>query len=453
MTAREARDVLAWGRAHRFVHQVERPAFADELPAALASAGALSVLARGCGRSYGDSGLNAGNVLIDMGGLDHVLSFDRETGIVEAEAGVTLRDILALTELPGGTRWFPPVVPGTKFVTVGGAIANDIHGKNHHSAGCFGNHVLSLRLLRSDGAQLTCSATENTDLFRATIGGLGLTGAILSARIALKAVTGPWLESEDIRFADLGAFYTLAQESLAAWEYTVAWIDCLARGKALGRGVFSRARHGTTPPGAGRVSIAQGPRLSLPIALPGFVLSAPAVRAFNAVHWRRAPLRPSPKIVPPDTALFPLDGIGQWNLMYGRRGFYQYQCVVPQATARDAVAALLGEIARSGAGSFLAVLKTFGDRASPGMLSFPMPGTTLALDFPNRGAETLALLSRLDRVTHEAGGRIYPAKDGRVAAGDFQHCYPAWTGFSRYVDPHFSSSFWRRVSAVPENGV
>jgi L-gulonolactone oxidase len=438
----ERSDVLSWGRAHRVTQAVARPAFADQLPELVARRGARRLLARGCGRSYGDSNLNADNAVIDMTGLDHVLAFDTETGILEAESGVTLRDILALTEDRGG-RWFLPVTPGTKYVTLGGAIANDVHGKNHHSAGCFGNHVLSLQLLRSDGSVLTCAPAQNTELFQATIGGLGLTGIILSARIALKAVPGPWFESEDIRFDDLAGFYELSRASADAWEYTVAWIDCFAAGRALGRGLFSRARHAvsqpSTRPGSGRP-----PRIALPLPFPAFALSAPGVIAFNAVHWRQAAPR---RIVSPDKALYPLDSIGRWNLMYGRRGFYQYQCVVPQSVEESATRALLEEIQAAHTGSFLAVLKTFGDRPSPGMLSFPMPGTTLALDFPNRGEATLRLMDRLDRITHDAGGRVYAAKDGRVSAQDFQRGYPAWRSFADHVDPGFSSSFWRRVAA------
>lgn len=437
-------DVLSWGRAHRFSHAVAQPAFADELPAILKARDGSPVLARGLGRSYGDSGLNDGNILIDVRGLDHVRAFDPATGILEAECGVSLKDILDLGAHWGG-RWFLPVTPGTKFVTLGGAIANDVHGKNHHGAGCFGNHVLSLRLMRSDGTVLECSPEENAALFRATLGGMGLTGLILSARIALKPVPSFWVESEDIRYDTLDDFYALTNESLAGWEYTVAWIDCLARGPASGRGIFSRSRHTAAhrPPPEIR-----GPRVALPIDLPNAALNGATLAAFNALYIRRAERRPATKVIPFDGAFYPLDAIGQFNRLYGRRGFYQYQCVVPSAGERDATLALLSEISKAGVGSFLAVLKTFGDKPSPGLMSFPMAGTTLALDFANDGASTLKLLERLDAITRAAGGRIYAAKDGRVNAADFQAGYPQWREFAAHVDPGFSSTFWRRVSAA-----
>ncbi len=447
-------DYVAWGRAHRFEHAVARPCFADEPARLLAGLGeGQSVLPYGMGRSYGDSCLNRDQRLIDMRGLDRFIAFDRDTGVLTCEAGVTIAAILRLATGPaqGPGSWFIPVTPGTKFVTVGGAIANDVHGKNHHGAGCFGSHVLRLRLLRSDGAILDCGPDENADLFRATIGGLGLTGLILSATLQLKRVSGPWMESEDIRYRTLEDFFRLAEDS-AGWEYTVAWIDCLARGDQLGRGIFTRSRHADADAGraagAGRPARpAMEPRLSMPVDLPGFALNPLSVAAFNALYWRRVPLRPVRRVVHYDPVFYPLDAIGHWNRLYGRRGFFQYQCAVPAATARDALPVLLGAISAAGAGSFLAVLKTLGDRPSPGMLSFPLPGATLALDFPNNGASTHALLDRLDAIVRAAGGRIYPAKDGRVSAGDFQRAYPGWRDFAAHIDPRFSSSFWRRVSA------
>lgn len=444
----ERHDIRAWGRAHRFVHHVAQPAFADELPGIVAARETRSLLARGLGRSYGDSALNADNILIDMRTIDHVRAFNPATGVLDAEAGMSLKDILALAAFHG-EKWFLPVSPGTKFVTLGGAIANDVHGKNHHGAGCFGNHVLSLRLLRSDGTIVECAPDQNAGLFSATIGGMGLTGLILSARLALKAVPGPWFESEDIRYDGLDDFYRLTADSLADWEYTVAWIDCLSGGDGLGRGIFSRARH-VASPGKRRSAPVQSPRFALPLDFPNFALNKMTLAAFNALYLRRAPKTPQRKIVPYEKALYPLDAIGGFNRMYGRRGFYQYQCVIPTTGERDATRALLQEISKAGVGSFLAVLKTMGDKPSPGIMSFPMAGTTLALDFANDGAQTLSLLTRLDAITRAAGGRVYPAKDGRVSAPDFQAGYPMWRDFARHTDPGFSSSFWRRVAR--ENG-
>lgn len=448
---RDSPHYLAWGRVVRVAHGVAEPAFADEAAAALAALPAgRSVLGYGQGRSYGDSPLNPGGNLIAMRRLDRFIRFDRDTGVLECEAGVTLADILRLLDARNrpGRSWFLPVTPGTKFITIGGAIANDVHGKNHHRAGCFGNHVLSFELLRSDGSRRTCAPDQNPELFAATIGGLGLTGLVLSARLQLKPVPGPWLEGEDIRFANLDAFFTLADASEVDWEYTVAWIDCLARGAELGRGIFSRARHIDTPPGSDKPAAAFEPRLKVPADFPNAALNPLSIRAFNALYWRRAAAEPVRRPMPWDPVFYPLDAIGQWNRMYGSRGFYQYQCVVPSAHAREAVRELLDTIAADGHGSFLAVLKTMGDRSSPGMLSFPMPGATLALDFPNDGPRTHDLLDRLDRITRAAGGRIYPAKDGRMSAGCFQSGYPNWRDFAAHVDPRFSSGFWRRVTAV-----
>lgn len=450
----DSRDYRAWGRAHRFAHAVARPRFPDELAPLLAGPdGPRSVLPYGMGRSYGDSCLNRDGGLIDTRGLDRFVAFDRETGLLEVEGGVTLADILRVLDhadrhgaRPGDRRWFLPVTPGTKFVTVGGAIANDVHGKNHHEAGTFGRHVAGFRLLRSDGRVLDCSMTDNPDLFAATIGGLGLTGLILSAAIRLKPVPGPWMESEDIRYDTLEDFFALSEESLAGWEYSVAWIDCLARGRALGRGIFTRSRHTAEAPANTRARTAYEPRLSVPLDFPGFALNRLSIAAFNALYRRRIPAAGKRGIVHYDPVFYPLDAIGLWNRLYGTRGFYQYQCAVPTAGAAETVRALLETIAAAGQGSFLAVLKTLGDVPSPGMLSFPMPGVTLALDFPNTGAATHALLDRLDAIVAAAGGRLYPAKDGRMPAGLFQSGHPRWREFAAHIDPRFSSSFWRRVS-------
>lgn len=450
-------DLLGWGRAHHFAHTLIAPAFQDEAVRVLSQLREETRwLPRGLGRSYGDSGLNENQLLVDATGLDRFIALDAATGVLECEAGVTLADILQLletlaTKADTGSVWFLPVSPGTKFVTVGGAIANDVHGKNHHRAGCFGNHVLSLRLLRSTGEVLDCSAAENTELFSATVAGLGLTGLILSAQIQLKAVTGLWLETEDVRYGNLDEFFSLSEASRDDWEYDVAWLDCLARGNALGRGVFTRARHvawaaGSTPP---LVRPAWQPNLAMPLDLPGFALNRVTVGSFNTLLWHKAPARPKRRTAHYDGVFYPLDAIADWNRLYGKQGFYQYQCVLPEASARTAVREQLQAIAASGDGSFLAVLKTFGARRSPGMLSFPVAGTTLALDFANRGPRTLVLLDRLDAITREAGGRIYPAKDGRVSAIDFQRGYPQWQAFAQHIDPRCSSSFWRRVSAAP----
>jgi FAD/FMN-containing dehydrogenase len=443
-------EYLSWGRARHYEHYVFPLSFIDTARDALrtASGHGRSVLAYGLGRSYGDSCLNDQEALLDTRALDRFIAFDATNGELQCEAGVSLADVLGiLTSRPlHEPRWFLPVTPGTKFVTVGGAIANDVHGKNHHTAGCFGSHVRSLRLLRSDGTELDCSPERNAELFSATIGGLGLTGLILSACIRLKRVPGFWLEAEEFRYDTLDAFFELSEESAADWEYTMAWVDCLGRGRHLGRGVFSRSRHTADKPGRYDGSVSLRPSLSVPVDLPEFILNRHSVRAFNSLYWRRFPRQPRRRLRAIDPILYPLDAIAHWNRLYGAQGFFQYQCVVPMNRASDTVSALLDRASASGEGSFLSVLKVFGNRPSPGLLSFPMHGATLALDFPNRGRATLDLLEALDRIVRDAGGRLYPAKDGRMSADDFQQGFPRWRELARCADPAFSSTFWRRVT-------
>jgi FAD/FMN-containing dehydrogenase len=451
----------SWGRAHFALHQIERPLWREDALAAVRRGsggdGAGSMLARGLGRSYGDSALNHGGRVIDMTGLDRLISFDPVRGILACDAGLSLDALLRWLCRRGADTegyWLPAVMPGTRLVTVGGAIANDVHGKNHHRFGTFGEQVLELELARTDGALLTCSRDCEPNLFAATVGGLGLTGLILSAKLQLRRVASLWLDSEDIVMADLDAFFALsdesapdesdARESGKGWEYTVAWFDSQARGAAQGRGIFTRARHAAADP---RPPPPPPPRRpGVPFVLPFSPVTPLTSRLFNELYARRLFGRPRvTRRLPLHKALFPLDGIADWNRLYGAPGFYQYQCVVPRAVARTATASLLGRIARSGQGSFLTVIKTFGARAPAGMLSFPIEGTTLALDFPNRGEGTLALLEALDEIVAGAGGRVYPAKDGRLPRAYFQRFYPQAERFRDFADPGFASDFARRV--------
>lgn len=426
----------SWGRYPKATPAaVYRAHWTDEdLPG-----GSHSVLPYGNGRSYGDSCLNDGGALLDMRGLDRVLNFDRSTGVMRCEAGVLLADILSLV-VPMG--WFLPVTPGTRFVTVGGAIANDVHGKNHHRTGTFGQHVLRLALRRSDRGIVLCSPTENAELFHATIGGLGLTGAILWADIQLRPIANPGVDSETIRFANLGAFFDLSEESDRDYEYTVAWIDCLAHGKSLGRGLFMRGNHASPQE---RLPLPPRRTRTFPIEPPFPLINAWSLRAFNSLYYRKQMARMQRAITHYEPFFYPLDGILHWNRMYGRQGFLQYQCVVPSDSAKESIRALLETIAAAKSGSFLAVLKVFGDRRSPGLLSFPRPGATLALDFPNQGQRTMDLLDNLDKIVTSAGGAVYPAKDARMSGERFRQYFPRWEEFQRYIDPRFSSSFWRRV--------
>jgi len=445
----------SWGRAHPAQHQTERPLWREDALAAVRQRGEGRVLARGLGRSYGDSALNDGGRVIDMTGLDRLISFDPANGILACDAGLSLDALLRWLRGRGADRegyWLPAVMPGTRFVTVGGAIANDAHGKNHHRFGTFGEHVLELELARSDGALLTCSREREPDLFTATVGGLGLTGLILGAKLQLRRVASLWLDSEDIVMADLDAFFALSDESVsdesaAGWEYTVAWFDSLASGARQGRGIFTRARHAAADR---RPAPALGaPRLGVPFAPPISPVTPLTSRLFNELYARRLfGRRRAERRVALYKALFPLDGIADWNRLYGARGFYQYQCVVPKAVAKAATAGLLDHIARSGQGSFLTVIKAFGARAPVGMMSFPIEGTTLALDFPNRGQKTLTLLEALDEIVAGAGGRVYPAKDGRLPRTYFQRFYPQAERFRGLIDPGFASDFARRVGLV-----
>jgi FAD/FMN-containing dehydrogenase len=397
-----------------------------------------SLLPRGCGRSYGDSCLNDGGTLLDVTRLDRAIAFDRKSGILRCESGMTLADILELA-VPAG--WFLPVTPGTRYVTVGGAIANDVHGKNHHRAGTFGRHVRAFELVRSDGSRIECSPQMNLDLFAATVGGLGLTGLLTWVEIALRPIRSTYLDVETVSFSGVEEFVALSEASSEGFEHTVAWVDTTTRGSGFARGLFMRANHMEEADGSLHLG-PQAARASIPFDMPPAAMGRTVVGAFNRFHFASTRRGPSRTHFTP--FFHPLDGIAHWNRLYGRRGFLQHQSVVPMGSAA-VVAAMLQDIAAAGDASFLSVLKVFGDRPSPGLLSFPRPGITLALDFPMRGARTLALLDRLDARVMEAGGAIYPAKDARMAPATFARSFPRLAEFGPHVDPAFSSSFWRRV--------
>jgi FAD/FMN-containing dehydrogenase len=427
--------VSSWGRLNAEPHQVLP---LDGMGRAPSPEAGHTSLPYGMGRSYGDVCLNPGSALWLTQGADHWLDFDADTGVLTCQAGALLADIQHLLAPRG---WMLPVTPGTQIVTVGGAIANDVHGKNHHVAGSFGNHVRSLTLQRTDGRTIVCGPAHETDWFRATVGGLGLTGLITQATLQLRRVAGPWLATETIAFDSLERFYALAAESETGWEYTVSWIDCLDQ---RGRGLFMRGNHCT----ADALEPAQAPRkghLAMPFTPPLSLVNAASLRAFNALYYHANRLRAGPAISHYRPFFYPLDGIAHWNRMYGPRGFYQYQCVVPFEGGEQAIATLLAQIAGSGQGSFLAVLKTFGHRPPLGLLSFPQPGITLALDFPNLGDKTQQLFSQLDAIVSAAGGRIYPAKDARMPAHLFQSGYPQWEQILPYRDPGISSAMSRRL--------
>ena len=403
----------------------------------------LPGLAYGMGRSYGDVAMNPGGTLWLTRGLDRFLDFDPDTGLLRCEAGVLLRDIQSQF-VPQG--WMLPVTPGTEWVTIGGAIANDVHGKNHHRVGSFAHHIKRLSLTRTDGTVIQCGPQENTEWFSATAGGLGLTGLITEATLQLKPIPGPWLDTETIPFIELAEFFTLSTQSEEDWEYTVSWIDCLSfreSGKRL-QGIFFRGNHSNH-----QAPYSLKKPLTVPFTPPISGINALSLKPFNAAYYQlnkfnagkgRSHYRPF---------FYPLDNLREWNRIYGPKGFYQYQSVVPMDQGLEATSSMLTAIARSGQGSFLAVLKTLGSIPSLGMLSFPQPGVTLALDFPNRGESTLQLFNKLDAIVREYGGRIYPAKDARMPRDLFEQGYPLHRQFVPFRDPGIESAFALRTMGSP----
>lgn len=407
-----------------------------------------STLPFGNGRSYGDSCLAVSDHVLHTRTLDRFIAFDRENGVLRAESGVTLADILALA-IPRG--WFLPVTPGTQFATLGGAIANDVHGKNHHRRGTFGNHLRCFGLQRCGEPAITCSPDVNRELFAATIGGLGLTGVIDWAEISLLPIRSAAIDSTTQRFGSLADFFALSAELDHRHEYSVAWIDCLATGKKAGRGVYTvgdhAVDHAVDHAGASPLATRGRSSLYVPFTPPVSLVNNPTLRAFNAGYWRLHPAARTTARVDCQPFFYPLDRILHWNRIYGRNGFQQYQCVIPEAVAAPAIGELLAAIAAGGRGSFLAVLKRCGDIVSPGLLSFPLAGTSLALDFPQHNDLAQQLFPRLDAIVREAGGRLYPAKDAHMRGDDFRRGYPGWAKLEALRDPALNSRFWQRVTA------
>jgi decaprenylphospho-beta-D-ribofuranose 2-oxidase len=403
-------------------------------------------IARGNGRSYGDASLNP-DATIDMRRLDRLIAFDETAGTMECEAGVLLTDLVGAF-VPRG--WFPPVTPGTRMVTIGGMIASDVHGKNHHVAGSFCDHVDWFDLDLGDGRVLRCSRTENPDLFAATCGGMGLTGIVVRAAFRMLRIESAFMRQRTIRVGDLDQALSELEQSHSS-TYSVAWIDCMATGRHLGRSAILLGEHAKVDeleesrraaPLARRV---RKPK-AIPVDFPDFALSGFNVKMFNHLYY--AMQRPGDKVVDIDPYFYPLDALSEWNRIYGRRGFVQYQSVLPLAESETGMRRLLEAISAAGAGSFLAVLKRMGSQ-SFGMLSFPMEGYTLALDFPAT-PENLNLLGRLDAITADHGGRVYLTKDARVSADMFTRGYPQLQEFcnlrARYgLDQRFTSLLSQRL--------
>lgn len=442
--------LTGWGRTAPTGATLLREATDDHLLGVVRQAQPRGVLARGLGRSYGDAAQNGGGVVVDMTGRKAVLSLDEEQGLLTAEAGLSLDDIMRLV-LPKG--WFVPVTPGTRYVTIGGAIAADIHGKNHHVDGSFTQHVLSFDLLMADGQIRTVTVDSDPALFHATAGGMGLTGIILRATIRLRAVETSRVVVDTERAVNFDDMLSRLETTDDQYTYSVSWIDLLARGGTMGRGVLTRGRHATRdelPPRARNNPLAFNPRgwLTAPPVFPGGLLNKVTVRAFNEVWYRKAPAERRGEIQSIPTFFHPLDGVSDWNRIYGPKGFIQYQLVLPFGK-EDEMRRIVERVVHSGHASFLAVFKRFGE-GNEGMLSFPSPGWTLALDLPVI-SDLDVLVNRLDEQVLEAGGRLYLAKDSRMHADALPLMYPKLPEFRAVrekVDPTgmFISDLARRLS-------
>ena len=437
---RAALTLSGWGRVQHAACEATRPErFADAEAIFTAPHGRRGLCLHAGGRSYGDCALNeAGEALITTR-LDRVLGFDEATGLIEVEPGVTFQRLLSAF-LPRG--FLVPVTPGTGFATIGGAVANDVHGKNHERDGSFGQHVTEIDLLLADGARQTITPAD-TDLFRATVGGLGLTGFITRIAFRMKRVPGASVSVRELRVGNLDGFLDAMAEHAGA-PYSVGWIDGTARGASLGRGILEVAA-----PLEGDFSMPPQRRRAVPADFPGLALNPLSVAAFNAWYWRRVPAQGRTRPVHLAKFLYPLDAIQGWNRIYGNRGFYQFQCVVPYQTGPAALRELLEVIGASRQASFLAVLKRMG-AGRAGYLSFPMPGYTLALDFPRkRGIEEV--YARLCAITLQAGGRVYLGKDALLTSHMLRLMYPEFASYQRVlaeVDPQrrLQSDMARRLA-------
>lgn len=419
-----------WGRYPTADCAVQRPRDTQALEKAFSAAeGAL--IARGNGRAYGDSALNRGQTF-DMRGFDRILAFDEATGQVVAEAGVLLADLIQVF-LPRG--WFPAVTPGTKFVSIGGAIASDVHGKNHHKDGAFGSFVDWIDIMGPDGQVRRASRTDEADLFAWTVGGMGLTGVILRAALRLAPVESGWIRQTMAAAPDLARAMALFEAGQDA-TYSVGWIDCLATGKDTGRSLVMLGEHAAQAElgaheQADRWAQKHKRAKTVPLDFPGFALNGLSVRAFNTLYYANGKRQAGEALIDYDSYFYPLDAILEWNRIYGRKGFAQFQCVLPLEASQAGLTALLNQIARSGQGSFLAVLKRMGAQRS--RFSFPMEGYTLALDFPMRRS-TPALFAELERIAIDHGGRFYLAKDSMLTPERLRQSDPRTAAFTAMRD-------------------
>lgn len=422
-----------WGRYPVVQSRLQRPEKIDSFKKIVQASGDNSVLARGAGRSYGDAALNSQGYTVLTERCDRMLEFDEETGVLRCEAGVTLKEILAVF-VPRG--WFPAVTPGTKYVTVGGAVAFDVHGKNHHRDGAFCNCVRSLKLILADGEIVTASRTENSDIFWATVGGMGLTGIITDVEMTLRPIQTAYINAHSIKASNLDEAIGLFEEYEPQYQYSVAWIDCLASGEQLGRSILMLGNFAEEINQPDPLQLKPKGRFRVRFDAPSGLLNRYSMGFFNNLYYGGQLAKQAHSIVDYDRFFYPLDFVSDWNRLYGKAGFVQYQCVLPPEVSREGLVKILSLCSRSGWGSFLAVLKRFG-AGQGGWLSFPMPGYTLALDMPVKSG-LWEFLDRLDEVVIELGGRVYLAKDARLSPETFRAMYPdypQWLEVKSRVDP------------------
>jgi FAD/FMN-containing dehydrogenase len=385
-----------------------------------------ATLARGLGRSYGDSSLPlAGSTAVCSVRADRIIAFDESTGILRAEAGFSLHELYKIF-LPRG--FFTPVSPGTQFVTLGGMVASDVHGKNHHRDGTFGRHVKSLKVRVADGRVITCSPAVEPELFYGSIGGMGLLGVILEVEVKLVRVPSPWIYRESMRVPDIDAFIAALKEAGPLWPQTVGWIDCVSGGKKLGRGFLIKGRW-AEPDEAPREAPEPKKRFTVPIDLPSFLLGPLTVKAFNSFLYAKHGARDQRGVVHPESYFYPLDKVGAWNRLYGRKGITQYQCVLPDDAGPGAARRFLEVLVRHGGASPLCVIKDCGPEGQ-GVLSFPRPGISIAVDIPVRNT-TQALVDALNEQVLKEGGRIYLTKDAFTRAEHFAAMEPRLATFQR----------------------
>lgn len=436
-------SLSGWGRYPQQTCTLVRPERYADL-----GRNASSLIARGQGRSYGDAALNQDGQVLLTERLNRMLKLDVENGILRAESGVTLAEILDVI-VPKG--WFLPVTPGTQFASLGGCVAADVHGKNHHHDGSLGDHVLSMELFLADGSRVRCAPDENAELFSASVGGMGLIGIIGEVTLKLMPVKSAYMQVKQHAADNLEQLFQHLQNPLLDDHYSVAWIDCLSQGQQLGRGVVMCAHHAeaTMLPTGEAFNIQTARSRSIPFDVPAWVLNPLSIGAFNAWYYRHEGSKHQEFLSGYASYFYPLDAISDWNRLYGKRGFLQYQCVIPQASAYAGMLELLELLSASRRSSFLAVLKRFGAQGR-GLLSFPMPGYTLALDLPLRDEGLFTLLEQLDEIVIRHGGRVYLAKDARLSASSFRAMYPgyaAWLTIKNAADPDnkFTSSLARRL--------